>query len=122
MTTITIDESALEGMESLLGDQFADTFLCCSEFQRLGSEVLANLGSDNEAAARHAHSLKSNAAQFGAASLSSLAQEIELTLNQGDVSTAQEKSQTLDEQVSGSVEKNYKLGSLLAKNLNLFQL
>jgi len=69
MTTITIDESALEGMESLLGDQFADTLtFCCSEFQRLGSEVLANLGSDNEAAARHAHSLKSNAAQFGAAS------------------------------------------------------
>lgn len=106
MTTITIDESALEGMESLLGDQFADTLtFCCSEFQRLGSEVLANLGSDKEAAARHAHSLKSNAAQFGAASLSSLAQEIELTLNQGDVATAQEKSQTLDEQVSGSVEK-----------------
>jgi len=26
-------------------------------------------------------------------------------LNQGDVATAQEKSQTLDEQVSGSVEK-----------------
>ena len=44
MTTITIDESALEGMESLLGDQFADTLsFCCSEFQRLGSEVLANM-------------------------------------------------------------------------------
>jgi HPt (histidine-containing phosphotransfer) domain-containing protein len=106
MTTITIDESALEGMESLLGDQFADTLtFCCSEFQRLGSEVLANLGSDNEAATRHAHSLKSNAAQFGAASLSKLAQSIEQALNQNDLATAEQNSQSLDVQVSGSVEK-----------------
>ncbi|KPM83494.1 MULTISPECIES: Hpt domain-containing protein [Pseudoalteromonas] len=106
MTTITIDESALEGMESLLGDQFADTLsFCCSEFQRLGSEVHANLGSDNEAAARHAHSLKSNAAQFGAQSLSELAQSIEHALNEGNADIAQQNSASIDQQVSGSVEK-----------------
>ncbi|EWH07333.1 hypothetical protein AT00_06515 [Pseudoalteromonas lipolytica SCSIO 04301] len=106
MTTITIDEGALEGMESLLGDQFADTLtFCCSEFQRLSGEVLANLDSENEVAARHAHSLKSNAAQFGASSLSDVAREIEQALNEGRVDTAIQKSQNLDAQVAGSVEK-----------------
>lgn len=106
MTTITIDESALEGMESLLGDQFADTLsFCCSEFQRLGSEVLANIVTDTEAAARHAHSLKSNAAQFGAQSLSEVAQAIEHALNESDFATAEQKAGYLDEQVIGSVEK-----------------
>ena len=51
MTEINIDTSALESMESLLGEQFADTLdFCCSEFERLGSEVLATIGKDKEAA------------------------------------------------------------------------
>ena len=106
MTTITIDESALEGMESLLGDQFADTLtFCCSEFQRLSNEALTCIDVDNESAARHAHSLKSNAAQFGAMSLSELAREIEHDLNEGQVSKAKANSQNLQAQVEGSQEK-----------------
>ena len=49
MTEINIDTSALESMESLLGEQFADTLdFCCSEFERLGSEVLATIGKDKD--------------------------------------------------------------------------
>ena len=41
MTEISIDESALESMESLLGEQFPDTLeFCCAEFERLGNETL----------------------------------------------------------------------------------
>ncbi len=106
MITITIDESALEGMEALLGDQFADTLtFCCSEFQRLSSEVLSNLSSDHEAATRHAHSLKSNAAQFGAQSLAQLAQSIEHALNDGNTELARHNCENIDMQVSGSIEK-----------------
>jgi len=44
MNSIIIDESALESMESLLGEQFSDTLVfCCAEFERLGAEVLATI-------------------------------------------------------------------------------
>ncbi|MGO2477679.1 MAG: Hpt domain-containing protein [Pseudoalteromonas sp.] len=103
MNTVTIDESALESMESLLGEQFSDTLVfCCAEFERLGGEVLATIHNDVQAATRHAHSLKSNAAQFGATSLSEVAREIEQSLNNADVVNAIAVSKQLDGQVSGS--------------------
>ncbi|NMM39414.1 Hpt domain-containing protein [Pseudoalteromonas arctica] len=106
MNTIVIDESALESMESLLGEQFSDTLtFCCTEFERLGSEVLTTIHSDIQVASRHAHSLKSNAAQFGASSLSQVAREIEQSLNNNDVSQALEAAQQLDSQVAGSKAK-----------------
>lgn len=106
MNTVTIDESALENMESLLGDQFADTLVfCCAEFERLGAEVLATIHNDVQTATRHAHSLKSNAAQFGATSLSDVAREIELNLNNSELDNAISASQQLDGQVAGSKAK-----------------
>ncbi|WP_338363001.1 Hpt domain-containing protein [uncultured Pseudoalteromonas sp.] len=103
MTEIQIDEAALDSMQSLLGEQFKDTLeFCCSEFERLGNEVLATIGSDKEAAIRHAHSLKSNAAQFGATSLSEVARQIELNLSEDKLEQAIEASTGLMAQVNGS--------------------
>lgn len=103
MTEVQIDEAALESMQSLLGEQFKDTLeFCCSEFERLGNEVIATIGNDKEAAIRHAHSLKSNAAQFGATSLSDVARDIELNLNQDNLAQAVTASTDLLAQVTGS--------------------
>ncbi|MFC3031219.1 Hpt domain-containing protein [Pseudoalteromonas fenneropenaei] len=100
---VTIDEDALESMQSLLGEQFVDTVVfCCSEFERLESEVMLTLHIDRQAAIRHAHSLKSNAAQFGAISLSNVARAIEQSLMQDDFAMAKEMADNLAEQVAGS--------------------
>ncbi|KPH58263.1 Hpt domain-containing protein [Pseudoalteromonas sp. NEC-BIFX-2020_002] len=106
MNTVIIDEGALEGMESLLGEQFDDTLMfCCAEFERLGGEILATIHSDVPTATRHAHSLKSNAAQFGASSLSDVARDIEQSLNNGDLSQAVMATEQLESQVAGAKEK-----------------
>jgi HPt (histidine-containing phosphotransfer) domain-containing protein len=106
MTEISIDESALESMESLLGEQFPDTLeFCCTEFERLGNETIAALGQDKEAAIRHSHSLKSNAAQFGAASLAEVARLIEYNLNNGNDEQAVDAANNLMAQVTGSQAK-----------------
>ncbi|MEL0639199.1 Hpt domain-containing protein [Pseudoalteromonas aliena] len=106
MTQISIDELALESMESLLGEQFADTLdFCCAEFERLGSEVLATIGKDREAAIRHSHSLKSNAAQFGASSLAEVSRVIELNLSDDNLPEAINASTSLMAQVTGSQAK-----------------
>lgn len=103
MTEISIDEAALESMESLLGEQFADTLnFCCAEFERLGLEVLATIGKDKESSVRHAHSLKSNAAQFGAMSLADVARIIEQNLNNDNLAVATQASASLMAQVTGS--------------------
>lgn len=103
---VTIDESALQSMQSLLGEQFNDTLVfCCSEFERLESEVMMALQSDIQAAIRNAHSLKSNAAQFGATTLSNTAREIEQALVKGDFDVAKEASNDLAKQVAGSKAK-----------------
>ena len=103
MTEVSINEAALESMESLLGEQFAATLdFCCVEFERLGSEVLATIGQDKEASVRHAHSLKSNAAQFGADSLAAVAGEIEQCLNNDNLAQATAASAQLMTQVAQS--------------------
>ncbi|MEZ7205402.1 Hpt domain-containing protein [Pseudoalteromonas sp. DY56-GL79] len=104
--SIVIDEGALENMQMLLGEQFEDTVhFCCSEFERLESELMLNLNQDQEAAIRHAHSLKSNAAQFGAASLSDLAKTIEHALIQEEKDIVDDSIEKLAAQVAGSKAK-----------------
>lgn len=106
MIQANIDESALESMASLLGEQFADTLrFCCSEFDRLGAEVMATIDTDTEAAIRHSHSLKSNAAQFGASSLADMSREIEQSLIYDDLSNAKQVSNNLMDQVKASQTK-----------------
>ena len=100
---ISINEDALAGMQALLGEQFADTVvLCCSEFERLESEIRMAFNNDKQEAIRHAHSLKSNAAQFGATSLSNLARAIEQGLIQDDLDHMDDNLARLAGQVSGS--------------------
>ncbi|NOU48950.1 Hpt domain-containing protein [Pseudoalteromonas sp. JBTF-M23] len=101
--SVSIDNEALESMQSLLGEQFEDTLIfCCSEFERLENDLKLALDSDKQEAIRHAHSLKSNAAQFGAISLSSTARAIELGLIKGDEETVTENMEIITEQVVGS--------------------
>lgn len=100
---VTINEDALAGMQALLGEQFADTVVfCCSEFERLENELRLALNNDKQEAIRHAHSLKSNAAQFGATSLSNLARAIEQGLIQDDLDDMDDNMARLSAQVSGS--------------------
>lgn len=78
MPDVTIDDEALVSMQSLLGEHFEATLsFCHSEFDRLHSELASSFDSDNETAIRNSHSLKSNAAQFGAVSLADIAKNIE---------------------------------------------
>ncbi|MBQ4812851.1 hypothetical protein A7985_02635 [Pseudoalteromonas luteoviolacea] len=101
-----IDETCLENMQSLLGDQFNDTLeFCLTEFERLENEVKMTINSDLEAATRNAHSLKSNAAQFGAMSLSDVAREIEMALLANEVERAKAEIDNLSEQVVASKSK-----------------
>ncbi|WP_105168065.1 Hpt domain-containing protein [Pseudoalteromonas sp. T1lg23B] len=100
---VSIDNSALESMQSLLGEQFEETLIfCCSEFERLENDLKLALNSNRQEAIRHAHSLKSNAAQFGATSLSSTARAIEQGLMKGDDASVSENMALISEQVIGS--------------------
>lgn len=89
MEDMVIDEDALLGMKSLLGEHFNDTLdFCYNEFNRLNQELKQTINNDNESAIRHAHSLKSNATQFGALSLAEMAKNVEHSLNKGNLDEA----------------------------------
>ena len=102
---VQVDVAELETMKSLLGDQFDDTLsFCFSELERLHSEFLANLEQDKTSAVRHIHSLKSNAAQFGARSLAQIAKEIEIALSEGsDPQNVSEQIAALPEVIQQSI-------------------
>ncbi len=103
MSQTQIDTVALEGMASLLGDQFDDTVqFCFSEFDRLYQEVVASLERDKAEAIRNAHSLKSNAAQFGALSLAELAKHTERTLTQHSVEEANQYIAKLPDEIAAT--------------------
>ncbi|KZN45292.1 Hpt domain-containing protein [Pseudoalteromonas luteoviolacea] len=98
-----IDETCLENMQALLGEQFNDTLeFCLSEFDRLANEVKATIDNDLEAATRNAHSLKSNAAQFGAMSLADVARTIEMSLVENNVELAKTQVSVLCSEVDAS--------------------
>ncbi|SFC85014.1 Hpt domain-containing protein [Pseudoalteromonas denitrificans] len=89
MEDMVIDENALSGMKSLLGEQFGTTLtFCYSEFDRLNLELNQSIKVDSNSAIRHAHSLKSNAAQFGALSLAEMAKNVEHSLSKGNLEEA----------------------------------
>ncbi|MBQ4835911.1 MULTISPECIES: Hpt domain-containing protein [Pseudoalteromonas] len=98
-----IDETCLENMQSLLGEQFNDTLeFCLSEFDRLANDVKATIDNDLEAATRNAHSLKSNAAQFGAMSLADVARSIEMALIENNTEHAKSQVSVLCDEVVSS--------------------
>lgn len=94
---IEINEESLFAMQDLLQDQFPPTIeFCMSEFDRLANALHEDLEKDITDATRHAHSLKSNAAQFGAVSLANLAKQIEHLLSAGDKAAAEPLIAQLD--------------------------
>ncbi|MBQ4877174.1 Hpt domain-containing protein [Pseudoalteromonas luteoviolacea] len=98
-----IDETCLENMQALLGEQFNDTLeFCLSEFDRLANEVKETIDNDLEAATRNAHSLKSNAAQFGAMSLADVARTIEMSLVENNIAHAKTQVSVLCSEVDAS--------------------
>jgi len=106
MDDTVIDEDALLGMKSLLGEQFNETLdFCYSEFDRLNNELGQTIHNDNESAIRHAHSLKSNAAQFGASSLAETAKVVEYSLNHGNLEEALIHAALLQTSIEQTKEK-----------------
>ena len=101
--TVSVNQDALFAMRDLLQDQFEPTVeFCLSEFDRLQQAFDDDIQRDVTEAIRHAHSLKSNAAQFGADSLAGLAKQLEHTLMNGDVTLALELAQQLPLHISST--------------------
>ena len=106
MPDVTIDENALVSMQSLLGEHFEATLsFCHTEFDRLHSELESSFNSDNETAIRNSHSLKSNAAQFGAVSLAEIAKNIEHLLLENKLKEAEEFLVQLEPHILATKEK-----------------
>lgn len=103
---IKLDDSALVAMQGLLGDQFQDTLtFCYSEFERLHHAFEQSLNKDQSEAIRSVHSLKSNAAQFGAVTLADTAREIELALSKGEHAQIQPYIDALPTTIALSIER-----------------
>ena len=106
MQNVVIDEAALTSMQTLLGEHFESTLLFChSEFDRLHQELAEHFDIDQETAVRNAHSLKSNAAQFGAVSLAEIARQIEHLLGGSESNQARVYLEQLAPHISSTKEK-----------------
>lgn len=93
---VNVNYEALLSMQDLLQDQFEPTLqFCMSEFDRLQQAIDDTINVNIKEAIRHSHSLKSNAAQFGAESLSQLAKNLEHSLIDGDLIDASRILKTL---------------------------
>lgn len=103
---VKINQEALFAMQDLLQDQFLPTLeFCLTEFDRLHADLERDFDVNVTDTIRHAHSLKSNAAQFGAESLAHLAREIEHALGQGDSAHALSLKQALPAHISATKEQ-----------------
>ncbi len=103
--TVEIDSAALNAMSQLLGDQFLPTLeFCFDEYHRLYGELVEALPINTTDAMRHAHSLKSNAAQFGATSLAELAKRAEHALNEGNTELANEIAAQLEPHIIQTIQ------------------
>jgi HPt (histidine-containing phosphotransfer) domain-containing protein len=82
-----LDPAALEGLREIGGDEFLADLI--ETFLADAPALLAALrGTDADEVRRAAHTLKSNAATFGATRLSELCRELELLAKTGDLSGA----------------------------------
>lgn len=104
--TVKINTEALLSMQDLLQDQFLPTLeFCLTEFDRLQGDLERDFDVNVTDSIRHAHSLKSNAAQFGAESLAQLAKELEHALGDGDMTTALTLKQALSAHISATKDE-----------------
>ena len=109
-TQVNVNQDALFAMQDLLQDQFIPTLeFCVSEFDRLQLAVEQDIEKDIKEAIRHAHSLKSNAAQFGAESLASISRQLEHALMEGDMSLSHQLTKQLPLHISATKEEINKL-------------
>jgi HPt (histidine-containing phosphotransfer) domain-containing protein len=84
---LLLDPAALEGLREIGGDEFVADLI--ETFLADAPALLAALrGTDADEVRRAAHTLKSNAATFGATGLSELCRELELLAKAGDLSGA----------------------------------
>lgn len=94
-----LDMSTFEELKQMSGadfiDELVDTFL--EDAPKLLTELRTSLGAhDAESFRRAAHSLKSNAATFGANHLSALAKELELLGKEGKLDEAGNQLKTVE--------------------------
>lgn len=100
---VNINSDALFAMQDLLQDQFLPTLeFCLTEFDRLYQDLENDFDSNLTEATRHAHSLKSNAAQFGADSLAQIARQLEHALNESNMALASELKTALPAHISAT--------------------
>lgn len=82
-----LDPAALEGLREIGGEEFVADLI--ETFLADAPQLLATLrGPDADEVRRAAHTLKSNAATFGATRLSELSRELEFLAKTGDLSGA----------------------------------
>ena len=94
MSEAIIDQDIFDGLKDLVGDDFVGELV--ETFFEEAPISLAEMGQalqngDTETFRRSAHSLKSNAASFGAMQLASLAREMEYLGRDGRVDEAESK-------------------------------
>jgi HPt (histidine-containing phosphotransfer) domain-containing protein len=95
-----IDRATFDELKQMSGDDFIneliDTFL--EDAPKMIAELKAGLSADNaETFRRAAHSMKSNAATFGAAQLAALAKELEMLGKENKLSETGDKLKALEE-------------------------
>lgn len=94
MTEIVIDQSIYQALSELVGDDFIDEMV--EAFLEEGAQFVVDLreayaAEDIDRFRRAAHSLKSNAATFGAINLSNKAKELEELARENKLSDAAQK-------------------------------
>jgi HPt (histidine-containing phosphotransfer) domain-containing protein len=95
-----IDNATFDELKQMSGDDFIneliDTFL--EDAPKMIAEIKSAFASNNvESFRRAAHSMKSNAATFGAIQLSALAKELEMLGKENKLNETGDKLKTLDE-------------------------
>jgi len=95
-----IDNATFDELKQMSGDDFIneliDTFL--EDAPKMIAEIKSAFASNNvESFRRAAHSMKSNAATFGAIQLSALAKELEMLGKENKLNETRDKLKTLDE-------------------------
>jgi len=95
-----IDKTTFEELKQMSGDDFIneliDTFL--EDAPKMIAEIKSGLATNNvESFRRAAHSMKSNAATFGASQLAALAKELEMLGKENKLSETGDKLKSLEE-------------------------
>ena len=91
----TLDPAALEGLREIGGDTFVDELV--DTFLADAPPLVAALhGSDAREVRRAAHTLKSNAATFGAEALAEICAELEQQAQDGDLAGAPELADRIE--------------------------